>query len=91
MAEQNVPNKLGINILSSEQQEKLRQFKIKTRIENESYLMAHPEVELMIGDFLRNVLLKRPDDILEFAADHFTNPNLHINVTTKVEENSFLD
>lgn len=28
MAEQNVPNKLGINILSSEQQEKLRQFKV---------------------------------------------------------------
>ncbi|XP_030641324.1 RIIa domain-containing protein 1 [Chanos chanos] len=68
--------KLDISVLSPEQQEKLRQFKIKTRIANEKYLSAHPEVEALLRDFLRDVLLKRPTDIREFAADHFTDPNL---------------
>uniref|UniRef100_A0A3B4Z4Z4 RIIa domain-containing protein n=1 Tax=Stegastes partitus TaxID=144197 RepID=A0A3B4Z4Z4_9TELE len=61
-------SKLDVGVLSTEQQEKLRQFKIKTRIDNEKYLRSHPEVELLIGDFLRDVLLKRPVDVREFAA-----------------------
>lgn len=28
-------------------------FQIKTRIDNEKYLRSHPEVEVLIGDFLR--------------------------------------
>ncbi|KAM4579954.1 RIIa domain-containing protein 1 [Odontesthes bonariensis] len=64
--------KLDAVKLSAEQQEKLRHFKIKTRIDNERYLRSHPEVEEMISHFLRDVLLKRPTDIREFAADHFT-------------------
>ncbi|KAI3360495.1 hypothetical protein L3Q82_002382 [Scortum barcoo] len=62
--------KLDVGVLSAEQQEKLRQFKIKTRINNEKYLRSHPEVEVLIGDFLSDVLLKRPADIREFAAVH---------------------
>ncbi|KAM6909957.1 RIIa domain-containing protein 1 [Xenentodon cancila] len=62
-------------VLSVEQQEKLRQFKVTTRIDNEIYLRSHPEVEELIGDFLRDVLLKRPSDIREFAADYFSSLN----------------
>ncbi|XP_026228163.1 RIIa domain-containing protein 1 [Anabas testudineus] len=79
--------KLDIGVLSAEQQEKLRQYKIQTKIDNEKYLKSHPEVEILIGDFLRDVLLKRPHDIHEFAADHFTNPNLHTTIGSKVEGN----
>uniref|UniRef100_A0A8C5BDS6 RIIa domain-containing protein 1 n=1 Tax=Gadus morhua TaxID=8049 RepID=A0A8C5BDS6_GADMO len=39
--------------LSSEQEEKLRQFKIKTRIDNEKYLRSHPEIDKLMSDFLR--------------------------------------
>ncbi|XP_043935877.1 RIIa domain-containing protein 1 isoform X2 [Protopterus annectens] len=39
--------------LSRVQQEKLRQFKINTRISNERYLRSHPEVELLVSDFVR--------------------------------------
>ncbi|XP_041843601.1 RIIa domain-containing protein 1 [Melanotaenia boesemani] len=67
---------LDVDVLSPEQQEKLQQFKIKTRIDNEKYLRSHPEVEELIGGFMRNVLLKRPTDIHEFAADYFNNINL---------------
>ncbi|XP_072250368.1 RIIa domain-containing protein 1 [Leuresthes tenuis] len=75
MAGKDTLTKLDSGKLSDEQQQKLRQFKIKTRIDNERYLRSHPEVEEMISDFLRDVLLKRPTDIREFAADHFTNLN----------------
>ncbi|XP_004077937.1 RIIa domain-containing protein 1 [Oryzias latipes] len=75
MAETGVETKLDTSVLNAEQQEKLRQFKIKTRIDNEKYIRAHPEVEVLIGDFLREILLKRPADIREFAGDYFSRLN----------------
>ncbi|XP_061144538.1 RIIa domain-containing protein 1-like isoform X1 [Syngnathus typhle] len=97
----------GFGVLNAEQLEKLRQFKIQTRIDNEHYLMAHPEVEVMVEDFLRfdhfvfstvcvsakittrdlffrEVLLKKPTRIRAFAAEHFTNPDLHIGINAKM-------
>ncbi|KAM8871333.1 RIIa domain-containing protein 1 isoform 2-T3 [Spinachia spinachia] len=73
--------------LSAEQQEKLQRFKVTLRNDNERYLNSHPEVDVMIGDFLRNVLLKRPTDIREFAADHFSDPNLQVVIASKMEGN----
>ncbi|XP_060776470.1 RIIa domain-containing protein 1-like [Neoarius graeffei] len=78
--------KADIGALSHEQQEELRQFKIKTRIANELYLRAHPEVEILLGDFLRDVFLKRPTDVREFAADHFSDPDLPRKIQMKLEE-----
>ncbi|XP_058165631.1 RIIa domain-containing protein 1 [Dasypus novemcinctus] len=62
--------------LSPEQLEQLRNFKIQTRIANEKYLRAHREVELLVSGFFREMFLKRPDNIREFAADYFTDPRL---------------
>lgn len=62
--------------LSPEQLEQLRDFKIQTRIANEKYLRTHKEVALLVSGFFREMFLKRPDDILEFAAYHFTDPRL---------------
>ncbi|KAK7886809.1 hypothetical protein WMY93_026430 [Mugilogobius chulae] len=70
----------------AEQQENLKQFRLKTRIDNENYLSSHPEVELLIGDFLRDVLLQRPVDIRNFAAEHFSNPNLQSNTISKLDK-----
>ncbi|KAB5587104.1 hypothetical protein PHYPO_G00009070 [Pangasianodon hypophthalmus] len=78
--------KADIAALSPEQQEQLRQFKIKTRIANEKYLRAHPEVEMLLSDFLRDVFVKRPTDIREFAADHFSDPDLPRKIQMKLEE-----
>ncbi|KAM9310522.1 RIIa domain-containing protein 1 [Pholidichthys leucotaenia] len=91
MSESSSVTKMGIGLLSTEQQENLRQFKIRTRIDNEKYLSSHPEVGILISDFFRGVLLKRPTNILEFAADHFTNPNLHTTLAPKMEENSGME
>ncbi|XP_031230576.1 RIIa domain-containing protein 1 isoform X1 [Mastomys coucha] len=62
--------------LNSEQLEQLRDFKIQTRIANEKYLRTHKEVSLLISGFFRALFLKRPDNILEFAAYYFTDPRL---------------
>ncbi|XP_005414613.1 PREDICTED: RIIa domain-containing protein 1 isoform X1 [Chinchilla lanigera] len=63
-------------LLSPEKLEQLRNFKIQTRIANEKYLRTHKEVELLLSGFFREMFLKRPDDVLEFAADYFTDPRL---------------
>ncbi|XP_026953546.1 RIIa domain-containing protein 1 isoform X4 [Sagmatias obliquidens] len=48
--------------LSPEQLEKLRGFKIQTRITNEKYLRTHKEVELLISGFFR-VIWKRESPV----------------------------
>ncbi|XP_036916258.1 RIIa domain-containing protein 1 [Sturnira hondurensis] len=62
--------------LSPAQLEQLRDFKIQTRIANEKYLRTHKEVELLLSGFFREMFLKRPDNIREFAAEYFTDPRL---------------
>uniref|UniRef100_A0A672LN05 RIIa domain-containing protein n=1 Tax=Sinocyclocheilus grahami TaxID=75366 RepID=A0A672LN05_SINGR len=57
MAERSALEKLDLGALSLEQQEKLHQFKVKTRIANEQYLRSHPEVEMLLSDFLRSVFM----------------------------------
>ncbi|XP_061574364.1 RIIa domain-containing protein 1 [Cololabis saira] len=81
--------KLDVGVLSAEQQETLRQFKVRTRIDNEIYLRSHPEVEELIGDFLRDMLLKRPSDIREFAADYFS--SLKTPTDPRMEGNSDME
>ncbi|XP_073493285.1 RIIa domain-containing protein 1 [Phyllobates terribilis] len=60
--------------LNCVQQEQLRDWKIQTRIINEQYLRSRPELQLLLSGFIREVLLKRPENIREFAADYFTDP-----------------
>uniref|UniRef100_A0A2K5RM64 Regulatory subunit of type II PKA R-subunit domain containing 1 n=1 Tax=Cebus imitator TaxID=2715852 RepID=A0A2K5RM64_CEBIM len=40
------------------------------------HLKTHKEVEWLISGFFREIFLKRPDNILQFAADYFTDPRL---------------
>ncbi|XP_062820801.1 RIIa domain-containing protein 1 [Anolis carolinensis] len=67
---------LDVGSLHGKQYDRLLTFKINTKIENERYLRSHKEVGLMLSGFIREVLLQRPENIREFAADYFTNPDL---------------
>ncbi|KAJ8290028.1 hypothetical protein GJAV_G00007920 [Gymnothorax javanicus] len=87
MTEKSGMEKLDIGALSPKQQETLHQFKINTRIANEKYLRSHPEVDVLLSDFLREAFLKRPADIRLFAADHFTDPNLAKITQAKLKRN----
>jgi len=80
------PKDGDLGALSEEQQKKLNQFKMQTRLENEKYLRGHPEVECLLAGFLRNVLIERPDNVREFAAGHFTEPSLPSEVERQLDE-----
>ncbi|KAM5129699.1 RIIa domain-containing protein 1 [Mantella aurantiaca] len=70
--------------LNTEQESRLRDRKIQTRIGNESYLRGHQEVRLLLSAFIREVLLHRPDNIREFAAGYFTDPGLAETIREKM-------
>ena len=56
--------------LDETEEKQLRQRIIDTRIANEKYMRAHPEVSLVLGEVTRQVLLRRPDEPVAFA-EHF--------------------
>ncbi|XP_077319485.1 RIIa domain-containing protein 1 [Lithobates pipiens] len=70
--------------LNPEQESRLGAWKIQTRIDNESYLRRHQEVRLLLSAFTREVLLHRPENIREFAADYFTDPMLAVMIREKM-------
>ncbi|XP_041368066.1 RIIa domain-containing protein 1-like [Gigantopelta aegis] len=74
-----------LGALSPDQQEELNKFKIQTRMQNELYLRDHPEVECLLASFLSDVLIKRPENIREFASDFFTHPSLPDTVEKQLE------
>ena len=39
--------------------------------DNFMYLMSHPEVKRLLNDYLSNILLHKPDDVLKFTKDYF--------------------
>ncbi|CAN2389107.1 Ciliogenesis associated TTC17 interacting protein, partial [Pristimantis euphronides] len=39
--------------------------------DHETYLRQHPEIKALLGDFMQFVLLRKPEDIITFAAEFF--------------------
>ncbi|XP_041035723.1 RIIa domain-containing protein 1-like [Carcharodon carcharias] len=75
-----------LGALNDEQEEKLWHFKIHTRIANEYYLRNHPEVEMLLREFMRSVLLERPEDIREFASEYYTDAKLPLKIQKMLKE-----
>ncbi|XP_072214809.1 RIIa domain-containing protein 1 [Excalfactoria chinensis] len=46
------------------------------RLSAERYLRERPEVAMLLRGMLRKVMLHRPRNVLEFAAEYFTDPEL---------------
>ncbi|XP_004617245.3 ciliogenesis-associated TTC17-interacting protein [Sorex araneus] len=46
--------------------------KEELRVSHSRYLGQHPEAKALISDFLLFVLLRQPDDVITFAAEHFS-------------------
>ncbi|XP_041429942.1 RIIa domain-containing protein 1 [Xenopus laevis] len=51
--------------LNEEQRQRVEEFKIQTRVSNETFLREHQEMQLLISGFLGEVLLRRPENIRE--------------------------
>ncbi|XP_029380557.1 ciliogenesis-associated TTC17-interacting protein [Echeneis naucrates] len=45
--------------------------KEELRADHASYLRHHPEIRALISDFLQLLLLRKPDDVFQFARDYF--------------------
>jgi len=69
-----------VGALTTEQQSKLNEFKIKTRYTNEKYLRSHPEISCLLSSFLSDVLVARPENTREYASTYFSNPELPLKV-----------
>ncbi|KAJ3407852.1 hypothetical protein HDV05_005244 [Chytridiales sp. JEL 0842] len=54
----------------------LRKDMIKTRIENELYIRAHPEIKHILDYFMRQALTTQPANLTDFAAELFSDPYL---------------
>ncbi|XP_055967603.1 ciliogenesis-associated TTC17-interacting protein [Sorex fumeus] len=50
---------------------KFTERKEELRLSHRRYLGQHPEAKALISDFLLFVLLRQPDDVITFAAEHF--------------------
>ncbi|XP_039219532.1 RIIa domain-containing protein 1 isoform X2 [Crotalus tigris] len=59
---------LDVGALHPTQLSQLVAYKINSKINNEKYLRTHTEIEVLLSGFLRDVLMKRPENIQEFAA-----------------------
>eukprot|EP00112_Aurelia_sp_Birch-Aquarium-sp1_P010821 Seg2298.9 transcript_id=Seg2298.9/GoldUCD/mRNA.D3Y31 product="RIIa domain-containing protein 1" protein_id=Seg2298.9/GoldUCD/D3Y31 len=77
--------KNDLGALTAEQQRKLNEFKIKTRIGNEKYIRNHPEVGCLLSCFISDVLTQRPENIREYSASYFTNPELPLKIKAQTQ------
>ena len=72
----NPHNVTGVKGLTPAQVRLLDQKKVEYRVNNETYLRKHPELQNMVSVFLFKVLEEKPKDILEYAGKYFDQPNL---------------
>ncbi|CAF1285901.1 unnamed protein product [Rotaria magnacalcarata] len=72
--------------LLPEQQKKINELKIQKRIENERYLQKHPELNILMRDFIRQTCLQKPEDIRQFSAGYFTHPMLEKRIENLIKE-----
>lgn len=45
--------------------------KEELRADHTLYLRQHPEIRALISDFLQFLLLRKPDDVFQFAREYF--------------------
>ena len=67
---------IGVKGLTPAQVRLLNEKKVQYRVNNETYLRKHPELQNMISVFLFKVLEEKPRDILQYAGKYFDQPDL---------------
>ncbi|XP_029970643.1 ciliogenesis-associated TTC17-interacting protein [Salarias fasciatus] len=54
-----------------EMQSKFLDRKEEIKADHAQYLQQHPEIRALISDFLQSLLLRKPDDVVQFAGEYF--------------------
>ncbi|CUF89331.1 Hypothetical protein, putative [Bodo saltans] len=63
-------------IFTAEERKKLHQRCIDVRIENERYLRSHPELNIVLGEAVRLLLIHRPNEPVAFLEDFLATKDL---------------
>ncbi|KAI4835763.1 hypothetical protein MKS88_004980 [Plasmodium brasilianum] len=71
--------------LSEEQKVQVENFKIRKIMQNEMYLKKNKVLKYIIHIFLCDILKEKPDDVYEYAANYFTQPNLKQSILQKLK------
>jgi hypothetical protein len=68
----------------------MRNHQINMKIANEIYLREHPEFGSLLRVFSQEVYEKKPRNLVEFATEFFTQPNLKglMSLMESLEKNS---
>ncbi|CRG95757.1 conserved Plasmodium protein, unknown function [Plasmodium gallinaceum] len=72
--------------LSEEQKEEAKNLKINKILQNEMYLKKNKVLKYIIQIFLSDILKEKPDNIYEYTADYFTQPNLKQYILQKLKQ-----
>lgn len=65
------------SIFTVQEQKSLKSQVIDAKIANELYLRRHPEVSAVLGEAIRQVLLRRPDEPVAYTEDFLASQDLH--------------
>ncbi|PFH37369.1 hypothetical protein BESB_038270 [Besnoitia besnoiti] len=76
----------GATKLTEEQQLQQRRNQVALMIENEKYLQHHAELAEMLALFMTKVLEERPQNVLKFAGEFFTQNGLKELVQSQLDE-----
>ena len=63
-------------VFTPEERKRLHQRSIDVRIENEKYLRSHPELNAVLGESVRLLLIHRPDQPVAFLEDFLATNDL---------------
>jgi hypothetical protein len=67
---------IGVQGIPKAFKSQFSRLKLQQRMENERYLQEHPELQMLVGLFMRHVLDEHPDNVLEFAGRFFDRHDL---------------
>lgn len=70
------PNIREEDVFTPEERRKLHQRVIDTRITNEKYLRSHPEINLVLSEAVRLLLIHRPEEPVAFLEDFLATHDL---------------
>lgn len=76
-------------ILTPEERKRLDQRVIDERIANEKYLRSHPEINAVLGEAVRLLLLHRPTEPVAFVEDFLATRDLKALAATLNAEKDF--
>lgn len=75
-------------IFTSEERKQLHQRCVDARIENERYLRTHPELNIVLGEAVRLLLIHRPTEPVAFLEDFLATKDLGELAGTLLQEKS---